>query len=206
MRTVPRFLHGVYRFAMCQALDVVKKGHEDRNELMQIRGWKHFFLVPRLLHFRLGRSGLVPGSSWRTEWLFQNGEWDVLLEKSLDSSLHGATRMSVTVWRVEKRARRAFHMVQLGEVSAGRQALEGASLALGDTKTLAARKDPNRRPDEIEQFAVVEEFVVARDLFLANVRTARRGAAPGLSGMAADHVRPLGSVHSCWHETRCLKR
>ena len=30
-----------------------------------------------------------------------------------------------------ERARRAYHMIQLGEVSAGRQALEGASLATG---------------------------------------------------------------------------
>ena len=47
---------------------------------------------------------------------------------------------------MEQRARRAFHMVQLGEVSAGRQALDGACLAPTDLKTLKALKDPTRRP------------------------------------------------------------
>ena len=59
MKSVPKFLHHVYRFAMRQELDAVKKGHEERNEMMQIRGWKLFFLVPRLLLFRpkTGRIG-----------------------------------------------------------------------------------------------------------------------------------------------------
>ena len=47
---------------------------------------------------------------------------------------------------MEPRARRAFHMVQLGEVSAGQQALDGACFAPGDLKTLKALKDPSRRP------------------------------------------------------------
>ena len=78
-------------------------------------------------------------------------------------------------------------MVQLWELSAGRQALEGACLAPGDKKTLEALKDPDRCPalprnsvpDGIAQFAPVEEFSLAQDLFLANVCSARRGAAPG---------------------------
>ena len=87
--------------------------------------------------------------------------------------------------------------------SAGRQALEGACLVPGDTKTLEALKDLDRRPalprnsvpDDIAQFAPAEEFSLAQDLFLANVRSAHRGAAPGPSGMTADHVRPLLEAH-----------
>ena len=60
MKSVPKFLHGVYRFAMRQALDAVKKGHEDRNEMMQIRGWKLFFFILRLLLFHPRRGGSVP--------------------------------------------------------------------------------------------------------------------------------------------------
>ena len=99
---------------------------------------------------------------------------------------------------VEKRALRAFHMVQLGEVSAGRQALEGASLATGDERTLKALKDPARRPalprnpmPEIAQFIPGEPFALDQELFAINVRTARKGAAPGPSSMTADHLRPL---------------
>ena len=59
MKSVPKFFHGVYRFAMRQALDAVRKGHEERNEMKLIRGRKLFFLVPRLL-FRPRRGGSVP--------------------------------------------------------------------------------------------------------------------------------------------------
>ena len=136
MQSLPKFLHGVCRFAMRQALDAVKKGHEER-----FRGWKLFFLVPRLLLFRPKRSGLVPGSSWRTGVaLFHNGEWDVLLEKSLNSSMDGATgrvRRRRNVDNVEMLKAGSAHG-PVGELSAGRQALEGASLAPGDKKTLEA--------------------------------------------------------------------
>ena len=90
-------------------------------------------------------------------------------------------------------------MVQLGEVSAGRQALEGASLAAGDQKTLNALRDPTRRPavprdslpDDIAGLQPEEPFVLDQVMFLHNVRTARKGAAPGPSGMTADHMRLL---------------
>ena len=87
---------------MRQALDAVQKGHEEGNEMMQIRG--------KQLEDRVA--------------LFQNGEWDVLLENSLNSSMDGATgrvRRRRNGDSVGKRARRALHMVQLGELSAGRQ-------------------------------------------------------------------------------------
>ena len=145
----------------------MKKGHEERLEAI------------------LSRSQIValPSETGRRKQLedrvalFQNGEWDVLLEKSLDSSMDGATsnvrRRRNVGDSVEKRARRALQMVQL---SAGRQALEGASLAPGDKKTLAALKDPNRRPalprnsvpEEMAQFALVEHLSHAASLLARN--------------------------------------
>ena len=46
-------------------------------------------------------------------------------------------------------------------------------------------------PDHIRHFSPDEKFDLDVDLFLKNVRTARRGAAPGPSGMTADHVQVL---------------
>ena len=46
-------------------------------------------------------------------------------------------------------------------------------------------------PDDIRHFSPDEEFDLDVDLVLKNVRTVRRGAAPGPSGMTADHVRVL---------------
>ena len=116
--------------------------------------------------------------------LFNSGRWDELVEMSVTSSLNAARaqarlRRCAHEDNVEKRARRAHHMIQLGEVWAGRQALEGASLATGDERTL---KDPARRPPlprhpvphEIAQFEPGECFSLDQELFLKNVRTARK--------------------------------
>ena len=88
-------------------------------------------------------------------------------------------------------------MVQLGEVPASRQALDGACLAPSDLKTLKALKDPTRRPpvprDPLpDSVAPEERFSLSQELCFQNVRKARKGAAPGPSGMTADHLRPLG--------------
>ena len=103
---------------------------------------------------------------------------------------------------IEKRARRALHMVHLGEVSAGRQALEGAALARGDNTTLSQLRDQSRRPalprealpEDLACFVPEQDFVLEEGWFSHNLRKARRGAAPGPSGMTADHLRPLLDV------------
>ena len=46
----------------------------------------------------------------------------------------------------EARAARALSLVHMGELSAARQALEGAPLAPGTHATLRALTDPERRP------------------------------------------------------------
>ena len=47
---------------------------------------------------------------------------------------------------VEAPAARAEALVQLGELSAARQAIEGASVAPGNTATLAELQNPQKRP------------------------------------------------------------
>ena len=171
---------------------------------MQIREWKLFFLLPRMFLYRPSRGGQVPKKtlSARVD-LFQRGQLVELVEMSLISSVEAASGSSRRRRRfkgdnVEQRARRAFHMVQLGEVSA-----DGACLAPGDLKILNALKDPTRRPpvprdplpDSIAQCEPQERFSLSQELFLQNVRKARKGAAPGASGMTADHLRPLLEHH-----------
>ena len=99
---------------------------------------------------------------------------------------------------VQRRAERAHALVQLGELSAGRQALEGASLAPGTDATYQALKNPLKRPPVPREPLPDDLFVrrggrvhLDRDMFAKNLRVARRGAAGGPSGMTTDHLRPL---------------
>ena len=85
------------------------------------------------------------------------------------------------------------------ELSAGRQALEGAPVAPGNRQTLSQLRDPVRRPPvmrdplpaAIIEFVPDRRFSLGEKKFAANLRSSRKGAAAGPSGMTADHLRPL---------------
>ena len=83
--------------------------------------------------------------------------------------------------------------MQQGELSSGRQALEGAELAPGNGVTLAAL----RRRHAVPQNPIPELppdrpiFHLDESLFSKNVRSARRRVVGGPSGMTSDHLRPL---------------
>ena len=99
---------------------------------------------------------------------------------------------------LEVRASRALHLCQLGELSV-RQALEGATVAPGDLATLRALTDPDRRPPlqrvplsrEVMECEPDQLFVLDPAEFLLCLRSARRGAAAGPSGMTSDHLFPI---------------
>ena len=85
----------------------------------------------------------------------------------------------------------------MGELSAALQALEGATVAPGTRDTLNALQDPERRPPvlrdpippDILHAVPAEQFSLDFDVFTRNIRSARRGAAGGPSGMTAEHLR-----------------
>ena len=74
----------------------------------------------------------------------------------------------------------------MGELSAGRHALEGAALAPGSEATFNELQNLVRRPPEPR-----EPFELDFDLFSKNLRVSRRGAASGPSGITAEHLRLL---------------
>ena len=81
----------------------------------------------------------------------------------------------------------------MGELSHARQALEGAALAPGKQATLDALQDPERK------FMPATLFELDEKLFNRNLRSSRRSAAAGPSGMTMEHLRPLldepGALH-----------
>ena len=98
----------------------------------------------------------------------------------------------------EKRAAKALALVQVGELSSARQALEGADLAPGSDATLQELRNPVRRPNvarepipEDLRNLVPPEFELDEELFLRTLRSSKRGSAGGPSGMTNEHLRPL---------------
>ena len=117
---------------------------------------------------------------------FQAGHWISLLDESFVCVEKGRT-MSVRARRRHhpeegKTAARALSLVQAGDLSAARQALEGAASATGNLSTLRTLSDPERRPslpplsDEVIRTQPFEQFVLDCDQFLLCLRTARCSA------------------------------
>ena len=98
---------------------------------------------------------------------------------------------------LESTAARAEALVHMGELSAARQASEGAAVAPGNRETQNALQNPARRPPVLRDPILVDILHVAPpekcsldfDAFTQNIRNARRGAAGGPSGMIAEHLR-----------------
>ena len=101
-----------------------------------------------------------------------------------------------TLWRPELFGQR---FVQLGEISAGRQALESARVAPGTLAKLRVLTSPERRPPVPREpipphlaSAVPESpFDLDFDRFVSNIRSAKTGAAPGPSGLTSEHLHPI---------------
>ena len=91
----------------------------------------------------------------------------------------------------------------MGELSSARQALEGAAVAPGTEETREALQDPGKRPQEpyeplparLRNLEPDTQFQLDEDKFARNVRSAKRGAAQGPSGMTTDHIRPFLKSH-----------
>ena len=204
MKVPPVFLRGSFRSAMRFALEEADRGREVGDMLVLSRAWKLFLLLPRLLLHRPARGGNVPKSRLCERFAdFAAGRWGELLEQSRHCADQAASATRRRRRRregdnVQRRADRAQALVQMGELSAGRHALEGASIAPGSQATLDALRDARRRPP-VPREPLPEElferrgplFQLDHDLFAKNIRVARRGAAAGPSGMTADHLRPL---------------
>ena len=54
----------------------------------------------------------------------------------------------------------------------------------------------NTLQEDLACFVPEQDFVLEEGWFSHNLRKVRRGAAPGPSGMTADHLRPLLDVSS----------
>ena len=200
MKSVPRFMNGPYKIAMRVALEEMNTIDEVRVE----RGWKLFLLLPRMLLHRASRGGLIPRPKLMNRLeLFNRGAWRELLEASRKCSHQAAVSRRRKNRRPEqdiaRRVSRAASLVHMGELSSARQALEGASLAPGSEATLNALRDPEKRPQfprhplprELVYPGPEVEFDLDEFRFARNLRSAKRGAAGGPSGMTVEHLQPL---------------
>ena len=196
LQGVPARLRGALRAAMRAGLRLAVEGASPEDAA---RGWKLFFLAPRMLLFRSpGETRVAPEQLDRRGNLFQQGLWPQLLA---DASRAAPThpRNGSSMPDDTARAARAAALVHLGELSAAGRALVCGPVAPGSEATLAELRDPARRPSEpygpiageVLEFQPPKPCLLPLAAFVAGLRGARRGSAAGPSGATRKHLRIL---------------
>ena len=140
-----------------------------------------------LLH-RFLRGALIAKSSLiEPLQFFSEGNWTIFAayqRQVREAGIQGFPRRKSQDDEVAKRSDRVQSFVQIGELSAARQALEGAAVARGTEATRAALTDPAKRPPDPREFpprqlaktVLVSRFDLDPVLFSQNLRRARRSA------------------------------
>ncbi len=197
LKCVPGFLRGPLRAAYRVALEEARRCKRGRDMQGRERAWKLFGLISRMLLHRQPGERLVPKEEFARRFEdFAAGRWPRLLAAAEPPRRHNLTP---AVFDEEARSMLAEAQVALGELSSGRQVLESAGLAPGTQATLDALQDQERRPRELRDpfpeavadFHPGRRFELKKNVLLRNLRSARRGAAPGPSGVTADHLKVL---------------
>ena len=189
----PPFLRGRIRQALATALDAINAAE---TEQQTVRAWKLWLLLPRMLLHRQPGARTLPKPEWYARiQAFQSGQWLVLLQRAQATAASPANPPQEP--QPDHQARRACQLIHQGELSAARQALTATALAQGNENTLNELRDPNRRPPAPYQPAGNQtphgQTLQPRDLqaalLLANLRRARKGAAPGPTGLTSETLR-----------------
>ena len=156
MRSVSHVRRGAFRAACRVALNETVRGCEEREGTRQVRGWKLFMFVPRMLC--TARHEEVPKGRLEDRFRrFAGGQWvDVVNESSLD-----ADRASVTTSRRSGRTLQCLsrwgHLAQMHQMYGPggppvQITLTLSASAPNTLRTLAALTDPARRLPEARAY------------------------------------------------------
>ena len=197
-RKPPPFLRGPLRRALHFALDQINSASADD---MRERAWKLWLFLPRLLLHRPAGTQRVPKPELLNRFTqFFTGRWDTLIEHSSAKQRQARrTNQHPTNPNEDARAQRAIHLARLGELSRARQALLAEPLAPGDEATHQRLTDPTARPQQayqaidtdLLQWIPATPTAIPAQLFLTNLARAKKGAAPGPSGLTAEIAKLL---------------
>ena len=191
LKSCPHWLRGRFREGLTVALRERHRPKLANDELGQIRAWKLFCLVPKMLLHRPRNTGSVGRDELaRRVTEFQQGHWVQLMREANEFQFQ--SRPASTRTPEEETSRRALaaqSRVQRGQVSRARQELTGAALAPRNATTLEALQgrrpqDPvSAIPREVLDFQPASPLQLDSKAFAKCLREAPAGCSPGPGGM-----------------------
>ena len=215
---IPKAIRGPFLQIYGQTLRELVQAYENsRPDPAQIeRRWKASILLPCLLLHPVRQTGAGRGAEYRRRiQLFRSGDVAALLRQAnagRASTRPGQASNHLTdddkVWE------EAAKLIEQGQLSRAAKLLNSAGLAPRNADTLAQLTDPAKRPPQltvpltsrVTQYSPARPIDFDGNLFVKNLRGARKGGAPGPNGCRAEHLKahsrePRGHERSCQH--RC---
>ena len=176
LQSCPAFVKGRFHQALRHALEARRTSAQAGDDVMVLRSWKLFCLLPKmLLHRPHQRGGLGRQELLRRFDMFATGAWAELLDEARRSCIRPPKPRARSS---EERAAAAYAKVQLGEISRARHCLTGAALAPcteGIFQQLQAKHPQGmHRPlsEAVHDFVPREPAALDRGMFMQSLRTA----------------------------------
>jgi len=200
LRDVPKCIRGPFTRILSSTIVALADEYRrsaPRLELIEAL-WKAFVLIPRLLLHpvgRWGREGCEALEHRIAAW--DAGQYQLLLEQSL---LHSSVRHRRAQGNSTEHAlKQASTLVEQGQLSKAALILTSNGVAPGTPDTLAQLRDPQKRPPalteplpaEVLSYEARHPLRLDKSKLLANLRSTKRGSAPGPSGARLEHLKPL---------------
>ena len=201
LRDIPRCIRGPFARILTECISTLAQEYRrraPRQEALEC-AWKAFVLAPRMLLHPVG----LWGSAGKEELERRTRAWDEgclteLLQQSRETAEARPSR-STSEPQEERNLRTAAQLVEQGQLSKAAMMLTSSGTAPGNADTLAQLTDPSKRPPlltealppEVTNYRPTAVLRISKSKLLANLRSARRGSAPGPSGMRLEHLKPL---------------
>ena len=176
------------------------------------RGWELLVLLPGLLLFRPPVGGNISKEKLSQRFQdFARAQWAQKLDARRFLRQVVIVRDGVAATQdVEKRAAKVSMEIQLGEFSSAREFLESADLAPSTRATLAALRNPARRPegprDPIPRALMdllPRDFRIGWGQVREESEVVEEGVAGGPSSRTIEHLRPVldspRDIHLLFH-------
>ena len=180
----------------------------NRTHIQQIRAWKLFCLMSRLLLHKMKRGGSAGSRELRNRIdKFDRGQWTELLVASRNTVQIRRPRSDISDPAAQHTARieNALRLIKQGELSHASRILRSEGVAPGNEDTFRQLNDPQLRPPRLtrplshESQTYVPESPVELDgdIFISNLRSARKGLSAGVGGTRNEHLKVCLENEGC---------
>ena len=202
LKKVPACIRGPFTRLLKSSLrQLASAGAKTNCPEEELRAWKRWLLLPRLLLHPVGRGGKSGEEELRKRilWYDAGRLGDLLAQAHATAATNRGGRARTGAEAEAAKQAKALNLVEEAELSEAAKILSSPGLAPLTRDTYEQLADPTKRPpeplgplpQEVLAYESDQSFQLDGKRFCLNLRSARKSGAPGPSGLRAAHLKLL---------------